>query len=200
MDPATKARIFEPFFTTKGPNRGTGLGLANVYGIVKQNLGSIEVYSEVGIGTTMKVYLPRCTSIVKPGKSSVPSARQVRGNETILVVEDDAGVRTLTRMVLQPHGYTVLEAANGSEALLKAQQHHGKIHLLVTDVVMPAMSGPQLAERLADLRPGIKVLYLSGYTDEAIVRHGVITPDTPFLQKPFNPESLASKVRDVLQQ
>ena len=198
MDEATKSRIFEPFFTTKSPEKGTGLGLATVYGIVKQSDGRINVYSEPGIGTTFKIHLPRAFEEGSPSKSQLSAPVQYRGTETVLLVEDEDGVRTLTRLVLEKNGYKVIEARSGAEGLLLCQHHPGTIHIMVTDVVMPNMSGRTLAQHLAIVRPDMRVLYLSGYTDEAIVRHGVIDPDTPFLQKPFTTESLARKVREVL--
>jgi two-component system cell cycle sensor histidine kinase/response regulator CckA len=198
MDAATQARIFEPFFTTKGPEKGTGLGLATVFGIVQQSGGHITVTSEPGLGTTFKVYLPRHREGTPAGKS-LPGLQVVpRGSETVLLAEDEEGVRRLTRLILERHGYKVLEARNGGEALLICEQYAGTIHLLVTDVVMPNLSGRQVAERLLELRPRLKVLYLSGYTDDAIVRHGVLEGDMPFLQKPFTPDALVQKVREVL--
>src|SRR5262245_327990 len=199
MDGAIRARIFEPFFTTKGPEKGTGLGLAMVYGIVKQSGGHIEVYSEPGLGSTFKIYLPRDRSGAPPCRSShgvQPLAP--RGTETILLTEDEEGVRKLTRLVLERSGYKVVEACHGEEALRACEHYVGNVELLITDVVMPNMSGPQLAERLRQLRPGLKVLYLSGYTDDAVVRHGILEGEAPFLQKPFSPDSLALKVREVL--
>jgi two-component system cell cycle sensor histidine kinase/response regulator CckA len=200
MDEATKARIFEPFFTTKGPEKGTGLGLATVYGIVKQSGGRIEVYSEVGTGTTFKIYLPFAKEETRARKSSAGRVASGRGTETVLLAEDEEGVRTLAKLVLERNGYKVLEARHGAEALMICQQYQGPIHIMVTDVVMPNMSGRQLADRLSALRPGIRLLFLSGYTDEAIVHHGVLDGDTPFLQKPFVPDALALKVREVLDQ
>jgi PAS domain S-box-containing protein len=198
MDDATKSRIFEPFFTTKGPEKGSGLGLATVYGIVKQSDGRIDVYSEPGIGTTFKIHLPRDAQAGVPSKLPFVPPAQQRGTETVLLVEDEDGVRTLSRLVLEKNGYKVIEACNGGEGILLCQQHNGTIDIMVTDVVMPNMSGRTLAEHLAVVRPNMKVLYLSGYTDDAIVRHGVIDPDTPFLQKPFTTDALARKVREVL--
>jgi CheY-like chemotaxis protein len=197
MDRATLARVFEPFFTTKPVGKGTGLGLATVYGIVKQTNGSVFAYSEVGIGTTFKVYLP-CTSDARPGLEATPPPAALGGRETVLLVEDEESVRALTRRVLQAKGYEVLEASNGAEALALVARHAGPLHLLVTDVVMPRMSGRELATRLGDVRPGVKVLYVSGYTDDAVVRHGVLEAGAMFLQKPFSPDALARKVRDVL--
>ena len=197
MDEATKTRIFEPFFTTKGLGKGTGLGLATVYGIVKQSRGFIWVYSEPGHGTSFKVYLPRVDAVAQaPAPAEVASV--AGGTETVLLVEDAAAVRTVTKHVLERQGYTVLEAPNGDAALRVAQGHRGPIHLLLTDVVMPGLSGRQLADQLARARPDVKVLYTSGYTDDSIVRHGVLEEGTAYLQKPFAPESLARKVRDVL--
>ena len=198
MDAATQARIFEPFFTTKEKGKGTGLGLATVYGIVKQSGGWIWVYSEPGHGTTFKVYFPRALEAAAPVAPSPASPVSVRGSETVLVVEDEEVIRNLVRKVLTANGYTVLVAANGRDAEQVAGQHDGAIHLLVTDVVMPGMNGREVAQRLAGARAGIKVLYLSGYTDDAIVHHGVLEPGVAFLQKPFTPAVLGRKVREVL--
>ncbi|MDY3557942.1 GAF domain-containing protein [Gemmata sp. JC673] len=198
MDAATKARIFEPFFTTKGEN-GTGLGLATVFGIVKQSGGHIEVYSEVGVGTTFKAYLPRDRSAPSSSESGAAlRPTPARGSETVLLAEDEDGLRRLAKMVLQRAGYTVLEARHGGEALHLCERHDGPIHLLATDVVMPSMGGRQAAERLRVLRPEMRVLFLSGYTDDTVVRHGVLEADVAFLQKPFSPDALVQKVREVL--
>jgi PAS domain S-box-containing protein len=199
MTEEVKRRIFEPFFTTKEVGKGTGLGLATVFGIVKQSEGIIEVYSEVGRGTTFKIYLPRVeekplrTSKSSPGLRTTP-----RGSETILLVEDEKAVRALTRFALEQAGYTVLEAAHGLDALRLCEAHAGPIHLLVSDVVMPQLGGRELAERLTTLRPQMRVLFLSGYTPDAVVRHGVIEADVAFLQKPFTLDALTRKVREVL--
>ena len=200
MDAKTQARLFEPFFTTKAQGQGTGLGLSTVYGIVKQSGGYIWVSSEPGRGSTFKVYLPEVDEGVEPA-SATPAPRAPDlpgGSETLLVVEDQAEVRRLTEKVLKLRGYTVLVAESGQEALRLAQQHTGPIHLLVTDVVMPQMSGREVGMLLAAMRPQLKVLYLSGYADESIVHHGVLEPGLAFLQKPFSPESLALKVREIL--
>jgi PAS domain S-box-containing protein len=197
MDAAVKARIFEPFFTTKEPGKGTGLGLATVFGIVKQSGGSIEVYSEPGQGTTFKVYLPRVDEAVD---ETAPAAAPTlaRGSETILLVEDDDEVRALARETLDENGYVVIPAADPAEALRLVSSHAGPIHLLVTDVVLPQLSGRGLAERLTPEHRDLRVLYMSGYTDDAIVRHGVLEEGAAFLQKPFTPHTLLLKVREVL--
>ncbi len=198
MDEQTQRRIFEPFFTTKEMGKGTGLGLATVYGIVKQSGGFIWVYSELNHGTSFKIYLPRVAESVAAATPTDQVKQPPRGTETVLLVEDAAAVRIVTRQVLDRLGYTVLEAPNGEAALHLATKHRGPIHLLLTDVVMPELGGRQLAERLTPLRPGLKVLYVSGYTDDAVVRHGVLEAGIAYLQKPFTPEILARKVREVL--
>jgi two-component system, cell cycle sensor histidine kinase and response regulator CckA len=198
MDAATQTRIFEPFFTTKQKGKGTGLGLSTVYGIVKQSEGYIWLYSELGIGTTFKVYLPRVDEPVEPVTTTSRSTGSLQGTETILVVEDEAAVRQLVSRVLHKRGYTVLAASAPSEAQEITRGQKAPIHLLISDVVLPQMSGRALAEGIVANQPGIKVLYMSGYTDDAIVHHGVLDPGTPFLQKPFTPDALARKVREVL--
>jgi two-component system, cell cycle sensor histidine kinase and response regulator CckA len=201
MDAAIQAHIFEPFYTTKEKGKGTGLGLATVYGIVKQSGGYIWVYSEPGRGTTFKIYLPKIEEEI-PGEilfdRGLDSSALPRGSEVVLLVEDEKGVRQLARQYLEMTGYTVLEAEDGHTALELSGMHSGPIHLLLTDVVMPGISGGELAERISRLRPGIKILYMSGYTDQAVVHHGILEDDAVLLQKPFNMASLASKIRDIL--
>jgi CheY-like chemotaxis protein len=199
MTPEIKERIFEPFFTTKEEGKGTGLGLSTVYGIVQQSGGNVWVYSEPGVGTTFKIYLPTIEEDTESLRPTALSTKPMQGFETILLVEDEETVRKLACTVLQKYGYTVLEAPNGEEALRIVQGQNGNpIHLMVTDVVMPGMSGRQLAERLVSLWPKLKVLYMSGYTDNAIVHHGVLDPGIAYIQKPFAPDALASKVREIL--
>jgi PAS domain S-box-containing protein len=197
MDSRTQARIFEPFFTTKSKGKGTGLGLSTVYGIVKQNNGYIWVYSEPRKGTTFKIYLP-----VHHGEAEARTSQEdfqtTGGHETILLVEDDSSVRELTREILENAGYRVLEAANGSEAIRIFQQHQEEVELLLSDVVMPRMSGRDLLNRLQDQKPGLKAVFMSGYTDNAIVHHGVLEKHTHFIQKPFSPSTLLQKVREAL--
>ncbi len=198
MDERTQAHMFEPFFTTKEEGKGTGLGLATVYGIVKQNRGSIFVYSEPGHGTTFKVYLPRAKGAAMPVAAASASPTVQGGSETVLVVEDNPQVRAFLCGALQAHGYRVLEAGRPSVAVALCEREAGGIDFMVTDVVMPEMSGHRLAQRLKTLCPKMKVLYVSGYTDDAIVRHGVLEPGLHFLQKPFSSEALAHRVREVL--
>ncbi len=199
MDKKTVTRIFEPFFTTKGPEKGTGLGLAVVYGIVKQSGGYVHVYSEVGHGTTFRIYLPwHQDKVTTDNAPTETSPTQANGSETVLLVEDEEGVRQLSALALRQSGYHVVEATNGVEGLQRAADHAGPIHLLVTDVIMPSMGGRPMADQLSAERPELKVLFLSGYTDNAITRHGVLAPGIAFLQKPFTPKSLARKVREVL--
>ena len=198
MDEGTMARIFEPFFTTKERGKGTGLGLATVYGIVRQSDGQISVSSAPGSGTTFRIHLPRVDALVETSRVASPVTAPAAGTETILVAEDEQIVRALIRKVLEQAGYTVLLSDGGTEALQLAERHSGPIHLLVTDVVMPGMNGRELARRLLERRPDTKVLFLSGYAEEAVERHGVLEPGTAFMQKPFSPTALASRVREVL--
>ncbi|HYL98430.1 MAG TPA: response regulator [Blastocatellia bacterium] len=192
-----KPRIFEPFFTTKAAGKGTGLGLSTVYGIVRQSGGSIEVYSEPGLGTAFKVYLPRVNETPEALEIK-PAAHKLEGTETVLLCEDDDTVRALARNILEGNGYRVLEAANGGAALLICETYDAHIDLLFTDVVMPEMNGPALAERLAKLRPEMKVLYMSGYTSHYVVNHGVLDEDTNLINKPFTLNDLLIKLREVL--
>jgi PAS domain S-box-containing protein len=197
IDAETKAHIFEPFFTTKEKGKGTGLGLSTVYGIVKQSGGNIWVYSEPGRGTTFKVYLPRVDAPATDLKRR-PASVMATGSETVLVVEDEDAVRRLAERILRSAGYTVLAAASGGDALVLCEKQGEAIDLLLTDVVMPQMSGKELAERLAKTSPKLRVLYMSGYTDNAIVHHGVLDPGTRFIGKPFAAAELTRKVREVL--
>ena len=196
MDQETQVRIFEPFFTTKDLGKGTGLGLSTVYGIVKQSGGNIWVYSEPGLGTVFKVYLPRIDDAITSAVDSQETA--ARGSETILLVEDEDVVRGLTRKILMQAGYNVLDAQSGEEAIRLCRAHAGSIDLLLTDVVMPEISGKEVADRVLELRPSIRILFMSGYTDEAIVQHGVLDANVKFIQKPFTWAGLTKKVRDIL--
>jgi two-component system cell cycle sensor histidine kinase/response regulator CckA len=200
MDAETQAHVFEPFFTTKEKGKGTGLGLATVYGVVKQSGGYVWVYSEPGRGTSFKIYLPRIEETAVPAGRDGKSETQIpeRGSETILLVEDEKGVRELAREYLASSGYTVIEAEDGHTALELAAMHVGPIHLLLTDVVMPGISGRELAERVSQIRPGIKIIYMSGYTDQAVVHHGILRNDAVLLQKPFTLMTLAGKLREML--
>ena len=198
MSQEVRDRIFEPFFTTKEVGKGTGLGLATVYGIVKQSGGDIGVYSNENSGTTFKIYLPRSEKATDPLAEQSRVGDLPRGNETVLLVEDAPSMRDLTARILRRQGYTVLEAADGEEALRLAREHSDGIHLLLTDVVMPGISGKDLADRLGAIAPSLKVLFMSGYTDNTIVRYGILDPDVAFLHKPFSPETLARNVRNVL--
>jgi PAS domain S-box-containing protein len=197
MDRATQAKIFEPFFTTKPKGRGTGLGLSTVFGIVKQSAGSIFVYSELGRGTVFKLYFPLSSQSEQPVRQPTPVTTEAR-RAVILLVEDDDAVRAVMRTVLCRGGHTVFDAANGAAALARVAQDHAHIDLLVTDVVMPHLNGRQLATRLLQLRPGLKVLFISGYTENAIVHHGVLDENIHFLAKPIVPKSLLEKVQQVL--
>jgi two-component system, cell cycle sensor histidine kinase and response regulator CckA len=198
MDDNTKRRLFEPFFTTKPPGKGTGLGLATVYGIVKQSGGSIWVYSELSHGTTFKIYLPRVSGPVDLAVAARAGVVSWRGTETVLLLEDQPEPRAVIRDALRRHGYHVLEASSSREALDTAAQYDGPVHLLLTDVVMAEMSGRTVAQRLHASRAGLRVIYMSGYTDDTIVRHGVLEPGLAFLQKPFTADRLLRRVREVL--
>jgi two-component system, cell cycle sensor histidine kinase and response regulator CckA len=198
MNADTLARIFEPFFTTKEPGKGTGLGLATVDGIVKQSGGSIRVSSDPGKGTTFNIYFPR---VEGEAEGIIPAStpdEALRGSETILLVEDDEMVRALAQAILERYGYTVLATRNVTDALRIAQEDNRTLHLLLTDTIMPGMNGPVLADRVLSLRPAIKVLYMSGYTDKAFTPTNTWEPGTAFLQKPFTPQMLAHKVREML--
>jgi signal transduction histidine kinase/CheY-like chemotaxis protein len=197
ITPEVQARLFEPFFTTKEPGKGTGLGLATVHGIVMRSGGSVNVYSEVGRGTSFKVYFPRADAAEMVVEAPPRVSRPRSGAQTVLVVEDAEGLRALARRLLQRQGYTVLVAANAEEALRLFEQN-ASIDLLLTDVVMPGASGPELSRRLVERRPELKVVYMSGYTEETIVQHQVLNPGIAFLHKPFTSETLGRKIREVL--
>jgi two-component system cell cycle sensor histidine kinase/response regulator CckA len=198
MDDHIRSHIFEPFFTTKVKGKGTGMGLSTVYGIVKQSGGYIWVYSEPNQGSTFKIYLPRVDDPIETQEAANLADELPTGAETVLLVEDEEAVRSLVCRVLRASGYTVLESLNPADALRMAREHPDPIHLLLTDVVMPQMSGREVANHVIVLRPSTKVLFISGYTDDAIVHHGVLDPKTAFLHKPFSPDDLARKVREVL--
>jgi nitrogen-specific signal transduction histidine kinase/ActR/RegA family two-component response regulator len=198
MDERTRAHAFEPFFTTKEAGRGTGLGLATVFGIVKQSGGSVDVYSEVNQGTTIRIYMPSIDRAV-PMESIEAKARPRRGSETIVLAEDEDMVRSLVKETLEREGYRVLAASNAAEAQRLVEESRRPIQLLITDVVMPKMSGRELAQRVSALHPDIRVLYMSGYTDAAVVGSGILQKDVAFLQKPFTPAALSHKVREVLE-
>ncbi|MCX7591761.1 MAG: ATP-binding protein, partial [Kiritimatiellae bacterium] len=198
MPPEIVSRIFEPFFTTKKPGEGTGLGLSTVYGIVKQNNGYINVYSEPGQGTTFRIYLPRCSGEVKHVTHEITPQTVPGGTETILYVEDDPNVRSATTIFLERLGYSVLPNELPQDALAMAKQYHGSIEMLITDVVLRGMNGRELATRLLQDRPGMKVLYVSGYTENVISHHGLLEQGVAFLSKPFRREDLARKIRQIL--
>jgi signal transduction histidine kinase len=198
IDEAILARIFEPFFTTKAIGQGTGLGLSTVFGVAQQSGGSVCVDSKLGVGTTFKLYLPRVDAAIDGARVTEPPPASLRGSETILLVEDDDQVRVVARGILCRNGYSVVEARSAGEALLHSEKHPGTIHLLLSDVVMPQMSGPELANRLSSVRPRMKVLCMSGCTDDSAVRRGVIEAHIAYLQKPFTPDALSTRVREVL--
>jgi CheY-like chemotaxis protein len=198
MDAATRARIFEPFFTTKEAGQGSGLGLATVYGIIKQSDGYIWVYSEPGQGATFTIYLPELAAEEIAEPEAAPAQASPRGSEMILLVDDEPAVRRMAARALEARGYTVLEAGDGLGALDCLRRHPGEVKLVLTDVIMPVLDGGELGERLAAEYPGIPVLFMSGYTDDDAVRRGLLRPGVPFLQKPFEPATLSHKVREVL--
>jgi CheY-like chemotaxis protein len=198
MDAETLSKVFEPFFTTKEAGKGTGLGLATVYGIVKQSGGHIWVYSEPGKGTTFKVYLPRAEKERKQEEESRAPLERARGGERVLVVEDEPALRGLAKAVLERYGYRVEVVGSGEEALRLVEEGGFRPDVVVTDVVLPGMSGAQLAERLRERMAGVRLLFMSGYTDDSVVRHGILEGHVPFLQKPFSVRDLLEKVRDVL--
>jgi len=198
MDAETKARIFDPYFTTKEKGRGTGLVMSMVYGIVKQNEGFIYVYSEPGHGTTIRMYFPHREGEVAAEQNSSGETRSIKGDETLLVVEDEEQVLDIAKLALERQGYTVLAAAHPGEAILLAEQHEGKIDMLVTDVMMPKMNAKELVKRINAIKPGIKVLYMSGYTANVIAHRGILDADAHFIHKPFSPLELAAKVRQTL--
>jgi CheY-like chemotaxis protein len=198
MDAATLSRIFEPFFTTKETGRGTGLGMATVYGIVKQSEGYVWVDSKPGAGTRVWIYLPEAQETAADISEDAVTLPLPRGSEIVLLVEDEEAVRSLVRGLLRSHGYVVLEASDAGEALRISNDFDGPIHLLLTDVVMPEVSGRELADRLHETRQETRLLYMSGYTEDTIVQHGVLTSEASFLHKPFTPERLLRKVRETL--
>jgi CheY-like chemotaxis protein len=197
MDENVMARLFEPFFTTKDRDKGTGLGLATVFGIVKQSGGSIDVHSECGAGSSFKIYLPAVT-----GASSAAAVSRettdLRGSETVLVVEDQRAILVLVQRILSQRGYTVLTASDSNEALACVRANPGRVNLLITDVILPGVSGPQLVRQMRDMRPGLRVLYMSGYAEHAAIQRDVLDCDAGFLQKPFTPDALAERVRHIL--
>ncbi|HEY0306144.1 MAG TPA: PAS domain S-box protein [Longimicrobiales bacterium] len=197
MDHDTQRRIFEPFFTTKGPDKGTGLGLSTVFGIIKQMGGHIFVYSEPGYGSTFKVYLPRAGGAQGP-RNAAPAPEQARAHEAVLIVEDDDSVRALARRVLEARGYRVWTSSNAEGALAVMEEYGDALSLIISDVVMPEMSGQQLAERIRDSWPHVGIVFMSGYTDEDVRRHGLVSETDHFIEKPFTPEDFAHKVREVL--
>jgi CheY-like chemotaxis protein len=198
MDEETQSHLFEPFFTTKDKSKGSGLGLATVYGTVSQSGGCVTVSSKLGLGTTIQIYLPRVEEPVEVVQALEPIVRSLQGEERILVVEDDDAVRRMTRVFLEIRGYSVIEARNAADAIQLVESYHETIHLVLTDVVMPGMKGRELVDRLAKLRSNLKVLYMSAYSEDDAINIGVLSPGTAFIEKPFSPDELAVKVRDVL--
>jgi CheY-like chemotaxis protein len=198
MDKETLEKLFEPFFTTKELGKGTGLGLSTVYGIIKQNNGFINVYSEPGQGTVFNIYLPRHSDKAKPALEEVPAEPSDRGHETILLVEDEPSILNMTTKMLERLGYTVLASSTPDQAIRLAEAHPGDIHLLMTDVVMPGMNGRVLAKNILTFHPNLKHLFMSGYTANVIAHHGVLDPGVNFIQKPFSRQDLAAKVREAL--
>jgi len=198
IDPTVCPRIFDPFFTTKAFGKGTGLGLSTVYGIVTQSGGWIEVDSEVGVGSTFTIYLPRVLDVTPDSDHATAVRKALRGLETILVVEDEEAVRGLAARTLRSAGYTVLEAGDGAEALRIHDSHTGRVDLVITDVIMPGINGRVLAGLLSERDASLKVLFMSGYTDDAIIHHGVLDDSVSFIGKPFSPDGLAQKAREVL--
>jgi CheY-like chemotaxis protein len=199
MDKETLSHLFEPFFTTKGVGQGTGLGLATVYGIVKQNNGFTDVHSELGKGTTFTIYLPRQVAKAEHIRKESPTAPAARGRETVLLVEDEPAILNMITRMLETRGYTVLAAGTPGEAIRLAREHAGEIHLLLTDVVMPEMNGRALAKNLLSLYPHLKRLFMSGYTADVIARQGVLDDGVHFIQKPFSTKNLSAKVREALE-
>jgi CheY-like chemotaxis protein len=198
MTEEVRQHIFEPFFTTKQLGKGAGLGLATVYGIIRQSGGWIDVQSQVGQGSSFNIYLPRIDAGPLPADDGPASKDELRGGETVLVVEDDDAVRELTTTMLRGQGYNVLDAGNGQEACRVAKAHTGRIHLLLTDVIMPGMNGKELSKLLLELYPQLKVLLMSGYAENVIARRGVLDSEVAFIQKPFTSDSLAGKIRQLL--
>jgi len=198
MDEETQSHLFEPFFTTKDRSKGSGLGLATVYGTVSQSGGCVTVSSKLGLGTTIRIYLPRVEEPVEVDQAPEPIVQSLQGEERILVVEDDDAVRRMTRVFLEIRGYSVIEARNAADAIQLVESYHETIHLVLTDVVMPGMKGRELVERLAKLRSNLKVLYMSAYSEDDAINIGILGPATAFIEKPFSPDELAIKVRDVL--
>jgi CheY-like chemotaxis protein len=198
MDAATKQRIFEPFFTTKPKGFGTGLGLATVYGIVRKSNGHVSVYSELGMGAVFRIYLPCVAQARAESVELPPSQARFHGTETVLIVEDDDAVRSLAGSILRTHGYRVLDASDPAAALRICDDYAGKIDLVLTDLVMPRMNGTEFAQRVRGLRPGVRVLYTSGYSKEAVHRNGAAVTDETFVQKPYSTDTLMRKVRAAL--